>query len=104
MSAVPVDAVGNADAVVLATMLPEFARFDLDALRGPMRTPLLIDGRNFLDPEAARRAGFVYIGVGRQTEAPYAAALLRELVPLTPATDGAAQTEHPSPIHALSGT
>jgi hypothetical protein len=30
-----------------------------------MRRPLLLDGRNFLDPEEARRAGFVYEGIGR---------------------------------------
>ena len=30
-----------------------------------MRTPLVIDGRNLLDPEAARAAGFAYEGVGR---------------------------------------
>jgi UDPglucose 6-dehydrogenase len=100
----PVELARNADALVLVTEWPEFARFDLAALRGPMRTPLLLDGRNLLDPEAARRAGFVYIGVGRQTEAPFALALLRELVPLTSATDGAARAEHPSPILALGGT
>jgi len=30
-----------------------------------MRTPLIIDGRNMLDPEEARAAGFVYEGIGR---------------------------------------
>ena len=33
-----------------------------------MRTPLLLDGRNLFDPEEARAAGFVYIGVGRARE------------------------------------
>jgi UDPglucose 6-dehydrogenase len=101
----PVELARNADALVLVTEWPEFARFDLEALRRPMRTPLLLDGRNFLDPEAARRAGFVYLGVGRQTEAPPdAPALLRELVPLMAATDGAAHTERPSSVLALGGT
>jgi hypothetical protein len=70
-----------------------------------MRTPILLDGRNFLDPEAARRAGFVYLGVGRQTEAsPYAPALLHELVPLMAANDGAPHAEPPSPVLTLGGT
>jgi UDPglucose 6-dehydrogenase len=31
-----------------------------------MRTPILFDGRNVWSPEEARRAGFVYYGVGRK--------------------------------------
>jgi hypothetical protein len=30
-----------------------------------MRNPLIIDGRNMLDPEAVRAAGFTYEGIGR---------------------------------------
>jgi hypothetical protein len=30
-----------------------------------MRNPLIVDGRNFLDPGTVRRAGFVYEGIGR---------------------------------------
>jgi hypothetical protein len=30
-----------------------------------MRNPLIIDGRNLLDPEAVRAAGFAYDGIGR---------------------------------------
>ena len=30
-----------------------------------MRTPLIIDGRNLLDPDEARAAGFAYEGIGR---------------------------------------
>jgi hypothetical protein len=30
-----------------------------------MRRPLIIDGRNLLDPEATRAAGFDYEGIGR---------------------------------------
>jgi UDPglucose 6-dehydrogenase len=30
-----------------------------------MRNPVLVDGRNFLDPEAIRAAGFRYEGIGR---------------------------------------
>jgi UDPglucose 6-dehydrogenase len=30
-----------------------------------MRHPLIVDGRNILDPAAARAAGFEYAGIGR---------------------------------------
>jgi hypothetical protein len=32
-----------------------------------MATPLIVDGRNLLDPEAVRQAGFAYEGIGRPT-------------------------------------
>jgi hypothetical protein len=54
--------------------------------------------------EAARRAGFVYLGVGRRQRRPYAPALLHELVPLMAANDGAAHAEPPSPVLTLGGT
>jgi len=34
-------------------------------VRESMRTPLIVDGRNFLDREAVRDAGFDYEGIGR---------------------------------------
>jgi UDPglucose 6-dehydrogenase len=34
-------------------------------VREAMRHPLVIDGRNMLDPEAVRAAGFTYEGIGR---------------------------------------
>src|SRR6476646_9804193 len=55
----------GADAVVLVTEWPEFRELDLRALAGSMRGTLLVDGRNFLDPEAAAAAGLTYEGVGR---------------------------------------
>jgi UDPglucose 6-dehydrogenase len=58
----------GADAVVIVTEWPEFAAPVLDGrLLACMRTPLIIDGRNLLDPIAVRAAGYVYEGVGRPT-------------------------------------
>ena len=34
-------------------------------VREAMARPVLVDGRNLLDPVAAREAGFVYEGIGR---------------------------------------
>jgi UDPglucose 6-dehydrogenase len=58
-------ALAGADAVVLVTEWEEFADLDWGALGEKMATPLVIDGRNFLDPEALRAAGFAYEGIGR---------------------------------------
>ncbi len=63
------DALENADAAVLVTEWSEFAELDWSAVAERMERPLLIDGRNFLDPEALRAAGFSYEGIGRAVEA-----------------------------------
>ena len=56
----------DADAVVIVTEWPEFAApFADGTLLSVMRTALVIDGRNQLDPAAVRAAGFAYEGVGR---------------------------------------
>jgi UDPglucose 6-dehydrogenase len=50
---------------VLVTEWPEFAELDLADVAARMRGTLLVDGRNFLDVEAARAAGLTYEGIGR---------------------------------------
>jgi UDPglucose 6-dehydrogenase len=50
---------------VLVTEWPEFAEIDWAEAAKRMNRPLLVDGRNFLDPEAVRAAGFVYEAIGR---------------------------------------
>jgi UDPglucose 6-dehydrogenase len=59
------DAARGADAVVLVTEWPELADVDWTAVAARMRTPLFVDGRNMLDPETMRAAGFTYDGIGR---------------------------------------
>jgi UDPglucose 6-dehydrogenase len=60
------EAARGADAIVIVTEWPEFvAPFADGSLLPVMRTPLVIDGRNQLDPVAVRTAGFVYEGIGR---------------------------------------
>jgi len=58
-------ALDGADAAVLVTEWPEFAELDWVAAVGRMARPLIVDGRNFLDPETLRAAGFEYEGIGR---------------------------------------
>jgi UDPglucose 6-dehydrogenase len=59
------EAVRDADAAVIVTEWPELQELASTAVRNAMRTPLIVDGRNFLDPEGARAAGFEYEGIGR---------------------------------------
>jgi UDPglucose 6-dehydrogenase len=58
-------ALDGAHAAILVTEWAEFADLDWTSIRERMGTPLLIDGRNFLDPSQLREAGFVYEGIGR---------------------------------------
>jgi UDPglucose 6-dehydrogenase len=67
LSASPLDAVRGADAAVIVTEWPELKELARLEVREAMANPLLIDGRNLLDPAAARAAGFVYEGIGRQS-------------------------------------
>jgi UDPglucose 6-dehydrogenase len=62
------DALQGADAAVLVTEWPEFAELDWRDAAERMARPLLVDGRNFLDAERLRAAGFEYEGIGRATE------------------------------------
>jgi len=63
------EAAEEADALVLVTEWKQFAALDLGALAGSMAHAILVDGRNLFDPEAARRAGFDYCGIGRPQRA-----------------------------------
>jgi UDPglucose 6-dehydrogenase len=59
------EALDGPDAAILLTEWPEFAELDWEELAGRMANPLIVDGRNFLDPERLRAAGYVYEGIGR---------------------------------------
>ena len=61
----PLEAVSGADAAVIVTEWPQLADLANEEVRAAMRHPLIIDGRNLLDPAAARAAGFAYEGIGR---------------------------------------
>ena len=59
------EALTGADAAVLVTEWPHLAELDWAALAGRMRSAVLVDGRNMLEPEAMRAAGFTYDAIGR---------------------------------------
>jgi UDPglucose 6-dehydrogenase len=60
------DAVRDADAAVIVTEWDELTALASDEVREAMRNPLIVDGRNLLDPAAVRAAGFEYEGIGRR--------------------------------------
>lgn len=53
------------DALVVVTEWKEFLRLDYAKMAKSMREPVLIDGRNFLNPAMVTEAGFRYLGIGR---------------------------------------
>jgi UDPglucose 6-dehydrogenase len=55
----------SCDALVLVTDWQQFKDLDYAAMAQRMQSPIMIDGRNFLDREAMIRAGFQYLGIGR---------------------------------------
>ncbi len=76
-----IEAVEDADAAVVVTEWPELRDLASPEVRQAMRTPLIVDGRNLLDPAAVRAAGFAYESVGRPP-----ALLAHPLPGLTPAS------------------
>ena len=58
-------ALREADALVLVTEWPQFAELSAQAMRAAMRRPLVFDGRNALDGRALAAAGVRYRGIGR---------------------------------------
>jgi UDPglucose 6-dehydrogenase len=62
-------ALRDADAAVVVTEWPELRELPWAELRETMRTPIVVDGRNHLDAEAMRAAGYAYDGVGRAASA-----------------------------------
>jgi UDPglucose 6-dehydrogenase len=63
------DAIRDADAALIVTEWDEVAHLPLDLVRSSMRTPLIVDGRNLLDPDEVRAAGILYEGIGRPSAA-----------------------------------
>jgi UDPglucose 6-dehydrogenase len=63
------DAVRDADAAVIVTEWPELKAVATPEVRDAMARPVIVDGRNLLDPVATRAAGFIYEGIGRPRHA-----------------------------------
>jgi len=83
IAATVAEAVRGADAAVIVTEWDELRELASAQTRAAMANPLIVDGRNLLDPEETRRAGFAYEGIGR---------------PVSP-SDVLPQTPEPAPAH-----
>jgi UDPglucose 6-dehydrogenase len=59
------EAMQDADACILVTEWPEFAELDWNEVAERMAGRLVVDGRNFIDADTVRAAGFIYEGIGR---------------------------------------
>ena len=59
------EALQGADALLIVTEWREFKSPDFDSIRGMLKTPLVIDGRNLFEPELMRSQGIEYQAIGR---------------------------------------
>ena len=64
------EAAKDADALLILTDWSDFAKLDLSRLKGIMRYPIVVDGRNLYDPQVMLENGFTYLSVGRSAVTP----------------------------------
>ncbi len=62
----PMEALPDADALVIVTEWKEFRSPDFERIAGVLRQPVVFDGRNMYDPAVMRRYGIEYYGIGRR--------------------------------------
>ena len=59
------DAVDSADAILILNDWSEFKTLDLGQLKSLLKSPVVFDGRNLLDPSQMSKNGFDYFDFGR---------------------------------------
>jgi len=55
----------GSDALVICTEWNEFKQLDLQRIKGLLRNPIIIDGRNIYEPLDMAQLGFTYVAMGR---------------------------------------
>ena len=55
----------GSDCLLILTEWESFAKLDFAKIKSLMQRPLIIDGRNMLDPHAMEKQGFTYVSIGR---------------------------------------
>ncbi len=63
LAATAEEAARDADALVLVTEWPEYLALDWTLVKASMRTPLVVDGRNFLDASLLKYGGWRVVGI-----------------------------------------
>jgi UDPglucose 6-dehydrogenase len=66
----PSEAARGAHAILLVTEWEEFRQVDWHEIRQVVALPIVVDGRNFLDPVTLQQAGFEWHGMGRPSVHP----------------------------------
>jgi len=61
----PYEAVKNANLVTIATEWSQFKKINWKKIKNLLKKPIVVDGRNLLDPAKMKKLGFRYVGVGR---------------------------------------
>ena len=61
----PYEAARGADALLILTPWQEYRELDWNRMHEAMEVPVVVDGRNLLDPDVLRAAGFEYVDMGR---------------------------------------
>jgi UDPglucose 6-dehydrogenase len=64
------EAVADAEALIIATEWSEFGNVDLAVVKERMTTPIIFDGRNLFNPETMGQVGFHYYSIGRGSVTP----------------------------------
>jgi UDPglucose 6-dehydrogenase len=59
------EAAKNSHCIAVVTEWDEFKGINLRRVKKSMKEPVIVDGRNIYDPEAVRKLGFKYVGMGR---------------------------------------
>ena len=61
----PYETIEDCDALIVVTEWDEFRNLDLRTVKGLLKKPIVIDGRNIYDPKVMRELGFTHLGIGR---------------------------------------
>jgi UDPglucose 6-dehydrogenase len=61
----PIEALKDADALIIVTEWKEFRSPDFAEIKSRLKQPVVVDGRNLYDPVAMRKLGIEYLSIGR---------------------------------------
>jgi UDPglucose 6-dehydrogenase len=78
------EAAAGCDALLILTEWNEFAELDLARIRGLLKYPIVVDGRNLYEPQQVADAGLVYYSIGRAAGVPTEIAAPAEVRAHTP--------------------
>ncbi len=62
----PLDALPDADALIIVTEWKAFKSPDFDAVKSRLKQPVIFDGRNLFEPSSVQEQGIEYHGIGRE--------------------------------------